>query len=457
MATRDLIQNNQIHHNWRAFYSSGVGGLKFTKNVVHDNYEYGIDPHSGTHDMYITFNKSYNNNHGIICSQDCYNIHIENNELYKNRADGIFLNADSHHSFIKNNNIHDQDTAIQLPSISYSEISGNTITNSKYGIKLYTESGSKTINNNIHHNNIKASNIGIQVRDGASTNSLTSNTIDGLGTGRGIVVKGSTTSSNVISDNYFSNAKYPISLSGGNINSKFINNHFSTVAPSGEYTLESASALKIETTQFSSDVIKSQDSSNSPVSISKSGVISVIDGVTGVTKKYDTNAQAFSKTLKNAKITITSSPTSSVASLTSPSLKSSGGVDSSQDDVTPTISSNFNEDSPTIKANNTDESNAFIRNNSGKDLPNPSDIDLGGQHRMIQKISPQQNQDEAQAKLAQQQAQNNLIKHNSAENKLSQTQQPSHDQKEKDKTIESTTPDESTNDVTRKGLGRYWV
>ena len=42
---KSLIQNNQIHHNWRAFYSSRVGGLKFTKNVVHDNYEYGIDPH----------------------------------------------------------------------------------------------------------------------------------------------------------------------------------------------------------------------------------------------------------------------------------------------------------------------------------------------------------------------------------------------------------------------------
>jgi hypothetical protein len=40
----------------------------FIKNLVHDNIEYGIDPHSGTHDMYITYNKVYNNNHGIICS-----------------------------------------------------------------------------------------------------------------------------------------------------------------------------------------------------------------------------------------------------------------------------------------------------------------------------------------------------------------------------------------------------
>ena len=109
-----FIQNNNIHHLWRAFYSSGVGGITFTKNVVHDNMEYGIDPHSGTHDMYITYNKVYNNNHGVICSVACYNIHITNNELYNNQRDGIFMDAGSHHSTIANNIIHDEDVAIQL-------------------------------------------------------------------------------------------------------------------------------------------------------------------------------------------------------------------------------------------------------------------------------------------------------------------------------------------------------
>jgi poly(beta-D-mannuronate) C5 epimerase len=101
-----VIQNNHIHHNWRAFYSSGVGGILIDRNNVHDNLEYGIDPHSGTHDMTITNNKSYNNNHGIICSQKCYNIHIENNEIYANNRDGIFLDAGSHHSTIANNIIY---------------------------------------------------------------------------------------------------------------------------------------------------------------------------------------------------------------------------------------------------------------------------------------------------------------------------------------------------------------
>ena len=59
--------------------------------------------------MVITYNKAYNNNHGIICSVMCYNIRIENNELYNNKRDGIFLDAGSHHVTIANNKIYNED------------------------------------------------------------------------------------------------------------------------------------------------------------------------------------------------------------------------------------------------------------------------------------------------------------------------------------------------------------
>jgi hypothetical protein len=43
-------------------------------NLVHDNYLYGIDPHTGSHDITIIGNKVYDNNaSGIICSKHCYN------------------------------------------------------------------------------------------------------------------------------------------------------------------------------------------------------------------------------------------------------------------------------------------------------------------------------------------------------------------------------------------------
>ncbi len=76
---------------------------------------------------------------------------------------------------------------------------------------------------------------------------------------RGIVVDGSKTSNNIFKDNHISNAKYSVRVTGGNINTKFINNYLDTVAPSGEYTLATSSALKLEGTKFSSDVIRGLD------------------------------------------------------------------------------------------------------------------------------------------------------------------------------------------------------
>ena len=279
-----LIQGNNIHHNWRAFYSAGVGGLTFTKNTVHDNLQYGIDPHSGTHDMVITYNKAYNNNHGIICSVMCYNIRIENNELYNNKRDGIFLDAGSHHVTIANNKIYNEDEAIQLPSLSYSQVYGNTITNSNYGIVMYTQVGSVfdtddrcgsigcvSINNNIHDNNIKASKTGIVIKGGASSNVIESNIMNGPSAQYGIQVDGSKTSGNIFRYNHIADSDYGILLSDENKDTKFKRNYFDSMIPSGEYILRESSALKLEDTKFYSDSIKSVDSTSKTVSISKSG------------------------------------------------------------------------------------------------------------------------------------------------------------------------------------------
>ena len=336
--------------------------------------EYGIDPHSGTHDMDITYNKVYNNNHGVICSVACYNIRITNNELYNNLRDGIFMDAGSHHSTIANNIIHDEDVAIQLPSLSYSEVYGNTITNSKYGIEFETQIGSVfdddgrcvpygcvSINNNVHDNNIKATSIGLWAKNGASSNTFAANTINGANGDRGIVVDGSKTSNNIFKDNHISNAKYSVRVTGGNTNSKFINNHLDTVAPSGEYTLASSSALKVESTQFSSDVIRGLDSSSIPVSISKSGTISVKDGSS--TKSYNTDTQSYSKTLtNNGKITVTTS-SSSTASTTSALV-----TDTATAAVVNDNSSNYtlNEDSSNNKSSSLQQQSAERQANLAK-------------------------------------------------------------------------------------------
>jgi parallel beta-helix repeat protein len=315
-----LVQNNNIHHNWRAFYSAGIGGLTFTKNVVHDNLQYGVDPHSGTHDMYITYNKVYNNNHGIICSVMCSNIHIENNEIYNNKRDGIFLDAGSHHSIIANNKIYNEDEGIQLPSLSYSEVYGNTVTNSKYGIVMYTQIGSSfeqdgkcgsigcvSKNNNIHDNTIKVSGTRIVIKGGASSNIIASNTMSGSA-GYGITVEGSTTKGNIFRYNHISNANCGISLRNGNTDSYFKRNYFDTVAPYGEYALSGSSTLRLEDSKFYSDIIKAMDSSSNHISITKSGIITILDGSS--TLKYYTDSQTYTKTLASKAIKVnTISPT----------------------------------------------------------------------------------------------------------------------------------------------------
>ena len=57
-----VIRNNDIHHLYFGFYSVGVGGMVIENNKVHDMGHYGIDPHTGTHDMVIRNNTVYGNN-----------------------------------------------------------------------------------------------------------------------------------------------------------------------------------------------------------------------------------------------------------------------------------------------------------------------------------------------------------------------------------------------------------
>src|SRR4029078_5535590 len=56
-----LIRNNDIHHLLKGFYSKNAGYLTIDSNQFHHNYLYGIDPHTGSHDLAITNNIVYKN------------------------------------------------------------------------------------------------------------------------------------------------------------------------------------------------------------------------------------------------------------------------------------------------------------------------------------------------------------------------------------------------------------
>jgi parallel beta-helix repeat protein len=63
---------------------------------------HGFDPHTFLHEMVIR--NSIVHDHGamgIICSLDCYNITIEDNEVYNSAGSGIMLSRNMHDSIVR--------------------------------------------------------------------------------------------------------------------------------------------------------------------------------------------------------------------------------------------------------------------------------------------------------------------------------------------------------------------
>jgi poly(beta-D-mannuronate) C5 epimerase len=123
-----ILRDNNIHHLYFGFYSSGVGRMVIENNQVHHNTIYGLDPHTGTHDMIIRKNVVHDNGQfGIIYSLNCNNITIENNEVYnngdKNTGAGIMFSRNMVNSIARNNDVHHEAAA----AISISQSNNNQI------------------------------------------------------------------------------------------------------------------------------------------------------------------------------------------------------------------------------------------------------------------------------------------------------------------------------------------
>jgi poly(beta-D-mannuronate) C5 epimerase len=144
-----LIRDNNIHDLYFGFYSKGVGGIKIEDNHVHDNIHYGLDPHTGTHDMIIKNNKVHDNGGiGIICSLDCYNITIEDNMVYNNSKMGIMFSRNMTHSVARNNDVSNEDRGIVVGESSDNEIYNNRVSDSGSGIDVGEDSAGNSMYNN---------------------------------------------------------------------------------------------------------------------------------------------------------------------------------------------------------------------------------------------------------------------------------------------------------------------
>ena len=169
-----VIKNNNIHHLHFAFYSNGVRNITIENNHVHNNGQYGLNPHTGTHDLIIRNNVIHNNvGQGIICSLECHNITIEGNKVYRNEGAGIMFSRNMQHSIARNNTVFDETECIFVSDSHSNQIYNNTVSRCSAG--LYLKAG--FTNNTLHDNIVMNSEKGILVDNESLNNKFYRNTI----------------------------------------------------------------------------------------------------------------------------------------------------------------------------------------------------------------------------------------------------------------------------------------
>jgi mannuronan 5-epimerase len=259
-----IIYGNRIHDLWNGFYSASVENITIENNQFYNNIIYGIDPHSGAHDLIIRQNRVYNNGwHGIICSKHCYNIMIDSNRVSGNAQTGIILHGNTTNSALINNTVHDnkQDQISLQNSADNNSIYNNKLSGGNSGIEVAESS-----NNNIYNNTIKNAYYNILIHNGSSGNLFESNDIIDAHNYT-LYSRDANTSGNIFVKNNISAAIIKMLLI--NNTSMFINNTVGNMDTKYEFTLlnDSALVLRDNTMRVTEGVIKS-DSGYEPLPLS---------------------------------------------------------------------------------------------------------------------------------------------------------------------------------------------
>jgi poly(beta-D-mannuronate) C5 epimerase len=173
-----ILKGNEIYNLYFGLYTRGVGGMTIENNHIHDNIHYGLDPHTGTHDMMIGNNTVHDNgSSGVICSLDCYNISIEDNKVYNNTKSGIMFSRNMFDSIARNNIVSNEDNGIVISESHNNEVYNNIVSDSGTGIDIDEDSYDNVVYNNTMMN-IPEPSEALYLRDEASQqNTLYSNVL----------------------------------------------------------------------------------------------------------------------------------------------------------------------------------------------------------------------------------------------------------------------------------------
>ena len=199
--------------------------------------------------MTVSNNKIYNNGGiGAICSDQCYDIIFEGNEVHDNSVAGLMFSRATHDSIMRNNLIYSQQGAAVPISISESQnnkIYGNNISNSTEGVYIHNQSSGNMVYDNTFNN----------VENAIRTKASTGNTLS--------------------------------------------NNHFHNVGEN-HYVMSSDAALDIQKQVFSSTNIRGGSGANT-LSIGGSGTIIVDNNM-----RHNTDEQPYTQVLSSEDVSVDS-------------------------------------------------------------------------------------------------------------------------------------------------------
>lgn len=152
------VTDSILSNMYYAVYAYEIGGLVVSGNDVYDSAVYGIDPHTGSHNMTITNNVVYGSGkHGIILAEDCVDSVIKDNIVYDNRQHGIVLYLRSDRNVVEGNESFDNGAQ----GIDVNEAGANTIrdnrvyANGASGIDIGDESQGNIVDGNNLRSNLQ--------------------------------------------------------------------------------------------------------------------------------------------------------------------------------------------------------------------------------------------------------------------------------------------------------------
>jgi parallel beta-helix repeat protein len=176
-ATSGTVDRSVFNGNFYGAYMHGIAAMRFTGSVVEQSLRYGLDPHSGSHNLDIEHNTfRHNGKHGLILAVGCADATIRGNHSYGNAGHGIVVFQGSHDVTLDGNEVHDNGmSGIDVNGSQRLRLTGNVVYGNDIGLHIHGPSRAVAVEGNRLTAN-RAD--GLRVATGARSITASQNLID---------------------------------------------------------------------------------------------------------------------------------------------------------------------------------------------------------------------------------------------------------------------------------------